>query len=43
MQLTLTERRNKIIELINEKGRVSVNELSKLFNISVVVIRADLS
>ena len=43
MQLTLQERRNKIVELINEKGRVSVSELSELFNISVVAIRADLS
>ena len=43
MQLTLQERRNRIVELINEKGRVSVNELSELFNISVVAIRADLS
>lgn len=43
MQLTLQERRNKIVELINEKGRVSVNKLSELFNISAVVIRADLS
>lgn len=43
MQLTLQERRNKIIELINENGRVNVNELSKLFNISSVVIRTDLS
>lgn len=43
MQLTLKERRNKIIELINENGRVNVNELSELFNISGVVIRTDLS
>lgn len=43
MQITVTERRNKILDLINENGRVSVNELSKLFNVSVVVIRTDLS
>lgn len=43
MQLTVKERRNKIIELLNENGRVNVSELSVLFNISSVIIRTDLS
>ncbi len=41
--LTVTERRNKIIEMLNESGKVRVNELSKKFSVSDVVIRTDLS
>ncbi len=41
--LTVTERRNKIIEILNECGRVNVNDLSTRFEVSGVVIRTDLS
>lgn len=41
--LTVTERRNKIIELLNENGKVNVNELSNMFGVSGVAIRTDLS
>ena len=37
------ERRNKIVEIINKQGKVKVNQLSKLFNISEVTIRNDLA
>ncbi len=40
---TVTERRNSIIEILNENGRVNVNDLSKEFEVSGVVIRTDLS
>lgn len=42
-KLTVQERRNKIIEMLNESGKVDVNELSKIFGVSNVVIRTDLS
>lgn len=42
-QLTVTERRNKIVELLNENGKVTVSDLSKRFGISGVAIRTDLS
>jgi DeoR/GlpR family transcriptional regulator of sugar metabolism len=37
------ERRNKIIEILNKKGKIKVNELSKIFDISEVTIRNDLA
>ncbi len=37
-----TERHNKIIELINEYGKVTVEDLSQRFNVSAVTIRNDL-
>ncbi|MBP3360740.1 MAG: DeoR/GlpR transcriptional regulator [Clostridia bacterium] len=43
ISLTATERRNKIIEILNENSRVNVNELSLRFGVSSVAIRADLS
>ena len=39
---SVAERRNAIIEILNEKGRVSVKELSALFSVSSVIIRTDL-
>jgi len=36
------ERHNKILELISERGKVEVTELSRLFSISEVTIRSDL-
>ena len=36
------ERRNKIIELVNQQGSVVVTELSGLFDVSEVTIRSDL-
>ncbi|MBO5305139.1 MAG: DeoR/GlpR transcriptional regulator [Clostridia bacterium] len=41
--LSVTERRNVIVEILNDKGKVSVNELSERFGVSGVVIRTDLS
>lgn len=41
--LTLQERRNAILELLQEKGRVKVGELSRFFGVSEVSIRADLA
>lgn len=40
--LTVTERRNAIIELLNDTGRVRVNDLSEQFGVTGVVIRNDL-
>lgn len=37
------ERRQKIAELVNSKGKVKVNELSELFGISEVSVRSDLT
>ena len=42
-ELTVDERREKILGLLNQKGKVRVGELSKLFAISEVTIRIDLS
>jgi DeoR family fructose operon transcriptional repressor len=42
-ELNVDERRNKIIELINKESKVKVINLSKLFGISEVTIRNDLS
>ena len=41
--VTVTERRNIILEKLNANGRVNVNELSAEFGVSSVVIRTDLS
>lgn len=40
--LTVTERRNAILELLNDTGRVRVNDLSEQFGVTGVVIRNDL-
>ncbi len=37
------ERRNKILEILNKKGKVKVSHLSKMFDISEVTIRNDLA
>ena len=42
MDIFTEERQKKILEVINEKERISVSELSQLFNISEVTIRRDL-
>jgi len=42
-ELLTIDRRVKILDILNSKGQVSVNELSKLFNVSEVTIRNDLS
>ena len=42
-ELLTIDRRVKILEILNSKGQVAVNELSKLFNVSEVTIRNDLS
>jgi DeoR/GlpR family transcriptional regulator of sugar metabolism len=42
-ELNAEERRAKIIELLNREGKVRVIDLSKLFNISDVTIRSDLT
>lgn len=41
--MSTIDRRVKILDLINSKGQVSVNELSTQFNVSEVTIRNDLS
>lgn len=42
-ELHVDDRRSKILELLAQKGKVRVTELSKLFEISEVTIRNDLS
>lgn len=42
-ELGVESRRNKIIEILTQQGRVKVVELSKLFGTSEVTIRSDLS
>lgn len=42
-EMNIEKRRNKIMELLTQKGKVKVVELSKLFGISEVTIRNDLS
>ena len=39
----VTERLNKIIEILNEKGKIEVNDLSEYFNVSKDLIRKDLT
>lgn len=41
--LSLQERHKKILDLLNNKGEVRVNELSDIFEVSEVCIRNDLS
>lgn len=41
-ELVVQERRNQILEMLQSGGKVRVNELSKLYNVSEVTIRADL-
>jgi|GEM_PF-5210765 len=36
--MDIDERKQKIIELVSKNGRVKVNELSEMFNISDVTI-----
>lgn len=40
---SVQERRDKIIDILNEEGRVYVNKLSEIFGVSSVVIRTDLA
>lgn len=40
---TVVERRNEIVELVNTKGKVRVEDLASRFNVSTVTIRNDLS
>jgi DeoR/GlpR family transcriptional regulator of sugar metabolism len=42
-ELDVDERRNKMLELLNEKGKIKVADLSKHFGISEVTIRNDLA
>jgi len=42
MKVFAEERQNKITELINDRGRITVEELAAEFNISVITIRRDL-
>ena len=42
-ELSIEDRRNAIIKLLSERGKVKVADLSKLFGISEVTIRNDLS
>ena len=42
MEITLKKKR-KILEMLNKRGKVRVNELSRIFNVSEVTIRLDLS
>ncbi|MGE5558493.1 MAG: DeoR/GlpR family DNA-binding transcription regulator [Bacillota bacterium] len=42
-ELDIEERRQKILDMLTQRGRVKVAELSRLFNISEVTIRNDLS
>ncbi|KHD86305.1 DeoR/GlpR transcriptional regulator [Bacillus ginsengihumi] len=37
------QRRNKILEIVKEKGTVTVNELTSLLNISAATVRSDLN
>ena len=41
--LSLQERHQKILDMLNNQGEVRVNELSRLFEVSEVCIRNDLS
>ncbi|MDD4543128.1 MAG: DeoR family transcriptional regulator, partial [Clostridia bacterium] len=43
MEITVEERKEKILEMLNKRGKVRVNELSHIFNVSEVTIRLDLS
>ena len=41
--MDIFERKQKILEILNRDGKVRVNELSALFQISDVTIRMDLA
>ena len=41
--MDIFERKQKILEILNRDGKVRVNELSALFDISDVTIRMDLA
>ncbi len=43
MEITVDERKEKILEILNSEGKVKVNTLSKMFNVSEVTIRIDLT
>jgi len=43
MDINVDERKEKILEMLHNEGKVKVNELSQLFNVSEVTIRIDLS
>lgn len=43
MDLNVDERKEKILEMLHSDGKVRVNDLSQLFNVSEVTIRIDLS
>ncbi len=42
-ELTLQERRDRILDILHTEGKVRVAELSALFNVSEVSIRNDLA
>ncbi|OQB52284.1 MAG: HTH-type transcriptional repressor GlcR [Firmicutes bacterium ADurb.Bin146] len=43
MEIAVEERKEKILDMLNRDGKVKVNELSRLFDVSEVTIRLDLS
>ncbi|MFA5341268.1 MAG: DeoR/GlpR family DNA-binding transcription regulator [Clostridia bacterium] len=43
MEITVEERKEKILDMLSRNGKVKVNELSRIFNVSEVTIRLDLS
>jgi len=43
VQLDIDDRRDRIIDLLEKKGKIKVAELSRIFNISEVTIRLDLN
>lgn len=43
MELSVGERKEKILEILNNDGKVKVYDLSQMFNVSEVTIRLDLS
>lgn len=42
-KMFVAERRNKIMDFLNEKQRITVKELSRLMNVSEVTLRTDLN
>lgn len=42
-EIGIDDRRTSILEMLKQKGKVKVNDLSRIFNISEVTIRNDLS
>ncbi|MBE7063910.1 MAG: DeoR/GlpR transcriptional regulator, partial [Ruminococcaceae bacterium] len=43
MEYNAEQRKEKILELLNESGKVRVSDLSRMFHISEVTIRIDLA